>query len=70
LCRDAPATVISPKNRLSHSAVLLLCEAEAPIPDVADMPGHKGLRMLAKHYRHRRGVVDLTDGQDRMLRSG
>jgi hypothetical protein len=23
--------------------------------------------MLAKHYRHKRGVVDVTEGHERML---
>jgi hypothetical protein len=29
--------------------------------------GQRDTQMLAKHYRHKRGVVDLTDGQERML---
>ena len=67
-CREARITVISP-NEFRHSAATLLSEAGAPIQDVADMLGHKDLRMLAKHYRHRRGVVDLTEGQSRMFGS-
>ena len=39
----------------------------APIQDVANMLGHKDLPMLAKHHRHRRGVVDLTEGQSRIF---
>ena len=66
--REARVTVISP-NEFRHSAVTLLSEAGIQIPDVADMLGHKDTRMLAKHYRHRRGVVDLTKGQSRMFGS-
>ncbi len=61
-------TVISP-NEFRHSAATLLSEVGIPIHDVADMLGHKDTRMLAKHYRHQRGVVDLTDGQSRMFGS-
>ena len=68
-CREARVTVISP-NEFRHSAATLLSEAGAPIQDVADMLGHNDLRMLAKHYRHRRGVVDLTEGQGRMFGGG
>jgi len=67
-CRDARVTVISP-NEFRHSAATLLSEAGIPIQDVADMLGHKDTRMLAKHYRHRRGVVDLTEGQSRIFGS-
>jgi integrase len=67
--REARVTVISP-NEFRHSAATLLSEAGIPIQGVADMLGHEHTRMLAKRFRHRRGVVDLTEGQDRMFGSG
>jgi integrase len=66
LCKQARVRELSP-NELRHSAATLLIEADVPIHQVADMLGHKDTRMLAKHYRHKRGVVDVTEGQDRML---
>jgi integrase len=65
-CRQAHVRELSP-NEFRHSAATLLIEADVPIHQVADMLGHKDTRMLAKHYRHKRGVVDVTDGQERML---
>jgi integrase len=69
LCKQARVRELSP-NELRHSAATLLIEADVPIHQVADMLGHKDTRMLAKHYRHRRGVVDVTEGQSRMLGDG
>ena len=69
LCKEARVRELSP-NELRHSAATLLIEADVPIHQVADMLGHKDTRMLAKHYRHKRGVVDVTDGQNRMLGEG
>ena len=57
-------------NEFRHSAATLLIEADVPIHQVADVPGHKDTRMLAKHYRHTRGVVDVTDGQGQMFDDG
>ena len=68
-CRKAGVTDITP-NEFRHSAATLLSEAQIPIQDVADLLGHKDTRMLAKYYRHRRGVVDLTEGQGRMFGGG
>jgi hypothetical protein len=44
----------------------LLIEAGVPMIEVADLLGHS-VRMLETNYRHKRGVVDVTDGQKRML---
>jgi integrase len=65
-CRQARVRELSP-NEFRHSAATLLIEADVPIHQVADMLGHKDTRMLAKHYRHKRGVADVTEGQERML---
>ena len=55
-------------NELRHSAASLLVEAGVPLQQVADMLGHKDIRMLAQTYRHKiQGVVDVTDGQAKML---
>ena len=55
-------------NELRHSAASLLVEAGVPLQQVADMLGHKDIRMLAQTYRHKiQGVVDVTGGQARML---
>ena len=40
-------------NELRHSAASLMSNAGMPIEQVADQLGHKDLRMLQKHYRHR-----------------
>lgn len=40
-------------NELRHSAASLISDAGMPIVQVADQLGHKDLRMLQKHYRHR-----------------
>jgi len=40
-------------NELRHSAASLMSDAGMPIEQVADQLGHKDLRMLQKHYRHR-----------------
>lgn len=69
VCKQAGVRALSP-NEFRHTAATLLIEAEVPIHQVADMLGHKDTRMLAKHYRHKRGIVDVTGGQDRMLGSG
>jgi len=68
ICKEAKVRELSP-NEFRHTAATLLIEADVPIHQVADMLGHKDTRMLAKHYRHKRGVVDVTAGQDRMLGS-
>ncbi|MGD9999093.1 MAG: tyrosine-type recombinase/integrase [Acidimicrobiia bacterium] len=40
-------------NLLRHSAASLMADAGMPIEQVADQLGHRDLRMLQKHYRHR-----------------
>lgn len=40
-------------NELRHSAASLMSDAGMPIEQVADQLGHKDLRMLQRHYRHR-----------------
>lgn len=40
-------------NHLRHSAASLMADAGMPIEQVADQLGHRDLRMLQKHYRHR-----------------
>jgi integrase len=40
-------------NLLRHTAASLMADAGMPIEQVADQLGHKDLRMLQKHYRHR-----------------
>ena len=46
-------------NELRHSAASLMSDAGMPIELVADQLGHKDLRMLQRHYRHRiRPTVD------------
>jgi integrase len=55
-------------NELRHSATSLLVECGQPLQDVADMLGHRDIRMLAQTYRHKiRPVVDVTGGQGRMF---
>jgi integrase len=55
-------------NELRHSAASLLVAAGVPLQDVADMLGHRDIRMLARTYRHKiRPIVDVTEGQARML---
>lgn len=66
VCKKAEVPSISP-NELRHSAATLLMEAGVPMQEVSDMFGHTDTRMIAKVYRHKRGVVDVTEGQDRML---
>ena len=66
VCEKAQVPTISP-NELRHSAATLLMEAGVPIQQAADMFGHTDMRMMATVYRHKRGVVDVTDGQERML---
>jgi hypothetical protein len=57
-------------NELRHSATSLLVDAGTPIHDVSDLLGHSSIRMLAQTYRHKiRSVVDVTEGQSRMLLS-
>ncbi len=68
-CKQARVRELSP-NEFRHSAATLLADAGVPIQQIADMLGHRDTRMLAKHYRHKRGVVDVTDGQERMLGPG
>ena len=40
-------------NLLRHTAASLMADAGLPIEHVADQLGHKDLRMLQQHYRHR-----------------
>ena len=40
-------------NMLRHTAASLMADAGMPIEQVADQLGHKDLRMLQQHYRHR-----------------
>ena len=40
-------------NLLRHTAASLMTDAGLPIEHVADQLGHKDLRMLQQHYRHR-----------------
>lgn len=40
-------------NLLRHSAASLMADAGMPIEQVADQLGHRDLRMLQRHYRHR-----------------
>lgn len=67
LCKAADVKPISP-NELRHTAGTLLVEAGMRLEDVADLLGHKDVTMLAEVYRHKsKRVVDLTQGQERML---
>ncbi len=67
LCKTAGIERITP-NELRHSAASLLVADGAPLEEVADLLGHKDVRMLAQVYRHRvKRVVDLTAVQGRML---
>lgn len=66
ICGKADVDPISP-NELRHSAATLLIESGASMQEAADVLGHQDTRMLAKHYRHKRGIVDVTERQDRML---
>ena len=52
LCKAANVDRISP-NELRHSAASLLVAGGTPLEEVADMLGHKDVRMLAQVYRHR-----------------
>ena len=40
-------------NLLRHTSASLMADAGLPIEHVADQLGHKDLRMLQQHYRHR-----------------
>jgi site-specific recombinase XerD len=66
ICQQANVEPISP-NELRHSAATLLIESGASMQEVADMFGHQDTRMLAMHYRHKRGVIDVSEHQTRML---
>ena len=66
VCEKAGVDPISP-NELRHSAATLMMEAGVPIQEAADVLGHNDMRMMSKVYRHKRGVVDATEGQERML---
>jgi integrase len=67
LCTAAGINRITP-NELRHSAASLLVADGTPLEEVADLLGHKDVRMLAQVYRHRvKRVVDLTEAQGRML---
>ena len=63
--------VDSTPNELRHSAASLMSDAGMPIEQVADQLGHKDLRVLQKHYRHRirptiggGNVLDLRSATD------
>ena len=67
LCVEAGVKPIAP-NELRHSAGSLLVAAGVPLQEVADMLGHRDIRMLAQVYRHKLGgVVDVREGQAKML---
>jgi integrase len=66
VCDKAKVTPISP-NEFRHTAATLMCEAGVPMQQAADVLGHTDMRMLIKVYRHRRGVVDASEAQERML---
>ena len=51
-------------NELRHTAASLLVDADVPLTTVADMLGHKNVRMLAQHYRHK--VARTVDTADAM----
>lgn len=54
-------------NELRHTSTSLHVEF-TPIHEVADMLGHKNMRMLTQTYRHKvRSVVDATHGQSQIL---
>lgn len=58
-------------NELRHSAASLMSDAGMPIEQVADQLGHKDLRMLQRHYRHRlRPTVGGGFVLDEALREG
>ena len=67
LCDEADIEPLISPNELRHSAATLLTEAGVPMQDVADMLGHRDTRMVAAVYRHKRGVVNVTKGQEKML---
>ena len=55
-------------NELRHSAASLLVSTGESLVEVADLLGHRDVRMLAQTYRHKvRPVVDLTAAQERMF---
>ena len=55
-------------NELRHTAATLLVEAGVPLVTVADMLGHKDVRMLANHYRHKVArVVDTSAAMSAMI---
>ncbi len=66
ICAKAGVDAISP-NEMRHSAATLLIESGTSMQEAADVLGHQDTRMLAKHYRHKRGVVDVTERQNVML---
>jgi integrase len=66
VCDKAEVEPISP-NEMRHSAATLMMEAGVPMQEAADVLGHNDMRMMARVYRHKRGVVDATEGQERML---
>ncbi len=53
-------------NLLRHTAASLMADAGMPIEQVADQLGHRDLRMLQRHYRHR---LRPTVGGGRVLGS-
>lgn len=58
-------------NELRHTAATLLVDTGMRLEEVADFLGHKDTSMLIETYRHRaKRVVDLTEGQKRMLGDG
>jgi integrase len=64
---DAEVGHLSP-NELRHTAASLLVDAGTQPQIVADMLGHRDMRMLAQTYRHKvRPIVDVTEDQDQML---
>lgn len=70
LCKLAEIDPVSP-NELRHTAATLLVDTGMRLEEVADFLGHKDTSMLIETYRHRaKRVVDLTEGQKRMLGDG
>jgi integrase len=64
---EAGVDAFSP-NELRHSTISLLVDAGEELQKVADLVGHRDVRMLASTYRHKiRAVVDVTERQAQML---
>jgi integrase len=65
--QDAGVGHLSP-NELRHTSASLLVDAGTQAQQVADMLGHRDVRMLAATYRHKvQPIVDVTADQQRMM---